>query len=456
MRSIAIALLATGVLLGCANQKQIRDPGESALLPEPDGISLEACATGFAVDSPGGGPYTIENYRDYSIGFAEFDDQGWPSGADDANGQIQTIMGKLDAMSNSSNVLVVVFVHGWHHNAHDNDCNVREFRGMVRDLSERYATPAGGPRWKVFGIYVGWRGESIPVPGLRQTTIFARKFAAERVAKGSVRELFARLKLVESHHRQGPDLVRTIVTGHSFGGLIAFHSLSQSLLEDVVFGKVDCHRQAKSVAPRSQSAPQAGGSGVPSREEAWAFPDLLVLINPAFEASRYQPLFEAARLPDGCSWEKGRKPHRPRIITVTARNDEATGTFFPMFRWIGTLLEQYNEDKYARERKANLKVIGFVDDYQTHVMELCPDGGPMRVAMKRTGTDPRTEWSPLVVASAPPEILDGHDGFLYWPKTGKKNPLLVSFIGELYTLGQEHVMGGCGAAAKAAKEGVLK
>ena len=456
MRLISIAVLSICVLLGCANQKQIRDPGESGLLPEPDGVSLEGCRTGFAENLPGGGPFTIENYRDYSIGFAEFDDQGWTSGADDSNGQIQTIMGKLDTLSKSSNVLVVVFVHGWHHNAHDNDCNVREFRGMVRDLSERYATPAKGPHWKVFGIYVGWRGESIPVPGLRQTTIFARKFAAERVAKGSVRELFARLKLLESHHRQGPDLVRTIVTGHSFGGLIAFHSLSQSLLEDVVFGKVDCQREAKSVAPLSQSAPKPSGLSVPIREQSWAFPDLLVLINPAFEASRYQPLFEAARLPEGCSWEKGRKPHRPRIITVTATNDEATGVFFPMFRWVGTLLEQYNEDKYARERKANLKVIGFVDDYQTHVMEPCPDAPGTRVVMKRINADPRTEWSPLVVASAPPEVLDGHDGFLYWPKTGKKNPMLVGFIGELYTLGQEYVMGECGVAAKGAKESVLE
>jgi hypothetical protein len=455
MRPILVIFVAACMLSGCANQTQIRDPGESGVMPDPQEASLQDCSSGSASTPQGGGPYTVENYPGYSIGFTEFDDQGWTSGKDDASGQIQTIMGKLDTLSQSSNVLVVVFVHGWHHNAHDNDCYVREFRGMVRELSERYAKPAGGPDWKVFGLYVGWRGESIPVPGARELTIFSRKFAAERVAKGSVRELFARLKLLESHHRQGNDLVRTIVTGHSFGGLIAFHSLSQSLLEDIVFGKVDCHHQAKSVTPLSQSGSKAFAA-TPAREETWAFPDLLVLINPAFEASRYQPLVEAARLPDGCSWEQGRKPHRPRIITITAKNDEATGVFFPMFRWLGTLSEQYNEAKYGQERKSNLKTIGFVDDYQTHTMELCPEGDGTRVVLKRTGTDPQTEWSPLVVASAPPEILDGHDGFLFWPKTGRKNPLLVGFIGELYTLGQGHVMGGCGSKAKPAREGDLK
>jgi hypothetical protein len=120
-------------------------------------------------------------------------------------------------------------------------------------------------------------------------------------------------------------------------------------------------------------------------------------------------------------------------------------------RAIGTALEQYNAGKEVEERLSNHNVIGFVDRYRTHRLKLCNEGaGPPRVilspdpAASNSKLDP---LSPLVVARVPPEILDGHDGFLYSPGTKKKNPFLTHFIGELYVKGQDRVTGDtCGDA----------
>jgi pimeloyl-ACP methyl ester carboxylesterase len=336
-------------------------------------------------------------------------------------------------------VTVLVFVHGWHHNAYANDCNVQQFRAMVRMVSD--AVRVAEPRRKIVGVYVGWRGESVTLPVLRYTTIATRKIAAEHVAKGSVRELFARLKLFETRHRVSREdrRVRTIVIGHSFGGLIAFHSLSQSLLEDVVFGDIACKAASPAFSEKTkvQTASESPESG------KWDFPDWTILINPAFESSRYEALHQAAMLPPNCSWGER---SRPRLITLTADNDSATGTFFPIARWVATVFEGYNELHPDRERAANLNAIGFVDRYRTHRLKKCKVGGQDTVVMAQDfvggNTDPN---SPLVVARATPDVIDGHDGFLY--SAAEKNldlsRGLFDFLLSLYLKGQATVSVEC-------------
>jgi hypothetical protein len=81
----------------------------------------------------------IEEYQDYFIGFAEFDDQGWSY----SNGsQLKIIDQRIAAdLANPDykdrDFLVLVFVHGWHHNAHDNDSNVQQFRQTMSGLTQR-------------------------------------------------------------------------------------------------------------------------------------------------------------------------------------------------------------------------------------------------------------------------------------------------------------------------------
>src|SRR5262249_59309738 len=64
----------------------------------------------------------------------------------------------------------------------------------------------------------------------------------------------------------------TTVVGHSFGGLIVFNALSQQLTSDLT-------------AVADVVCTPGGVTGV---TRAW--PDVVVLINPAFEATRFEPL----------------------------------------------------------------------------------------------------------------------------------------------------------------------
>lgn len=78
----------------------------------------------------------------------------------------------------------------------------------------------------------------IDINGINVTAVLDRRNAAERVAKGDVRELFAQLRKLQIGESQKPDAaggpmradhMRTVVIGHSFGGLIAFHGMSTSV-----------------------------------------------------------------------------------------------------------------------------------------------------------------------------------------------------------------------------------
>ncbi len=70
-------------------------------------------------------------------------------------------------------------------------------------------------------------------------TVIDRRNTAERVAKGAVRQLFANLRQQQltaqgafGDHDPTPARMRTVVVGHSFGGLIAFSALAQAELNE--------------------------------------------------------------------------------------------------------------------------------------------------------------------------------------------------------------------------------
>lgn len=435
MRAAFISLLAgalAALASGCVGLEEIRiHHAPITLASQPDEEWLGDCHPGRAdANAPAHARHSLEDYGGYLIGYAEFDDQGWNSGVAGRGGQVQALMDALDAeAARNDELLVLVFVHGWHHNAHDNDCNVRQFRTLVKEAA-RYTGHPGHAR-KVVGVYVGWRGESLDAPYMRHATIYTRKITAEHIAKGSVRELFARLKLFETRQRRIDDRrVRTVVIGHSFGGLIAFHSLAQSMLEDIVFGNIKCKAQNGLGVVKTESE---SPSSVAAK---WSFPDFTILVNPAFEASRYEALFQATLLDGDCSWDQ----RRPRMITLTADNDVATGVFFPPMRRLATIFERYGAHHSDDERSANISTVGFVDRYRTHRLRECLVDGRKTVVMQPEYAGPaRDPYSPLVAARAPKGLLDGHDGFLYSPTENRINFTLLHFLIDLYRVGLDHV-----------------
>jgi len=245
---------------------------------------------------------------------------------------------------------LVAFVHGWRHNASADDTNVEGMRDLLSQLAESEDKAAHGPqpKRKVLGIYVGWRGLSLQEPNLLAPASFwDRKAVATHVAQGSVRELFAELRLLRKSKnangadRTQPPPMRMIIVGHSFGGLVVYHAVSQYLLESAV-----------------EYDPQA------QDQQVRAFGDLVVLVNPAFEASRYEPLHAIT------ARQTYRTRQRPVFIAVTAENDFATGRAFPTGRALNTLLES---ERTYDGKQANKKTVGHIPRYRTHALRHCPN-----------------------------------------------------------------------------------
>jgi len=355
----------------------------------------------------------------YDLLVAEFDDQGWIPPGTDSN-ELTDLFARLDKISaaHCGDVSVVVFVHGWHHNAAPLDSNVADFRKLLTTFaaSERNgeltsspctARPQSTKGRHVVGIYVGWAGESINLPGIRYLTVEDRKLTAEKVAQGSVRELFARLTLKREKERgdgQNRLGMRMVSIGHSFGGLILFESLQQAMIKDGL--ELDAHGFAK-------------------REG-----DLVVLINQAFEATRYEALRQSI------ASYKFRDDQFPSLISVTSSGDIWTGKIGEVGRGLSTLLEKKESDV---EQRANITTVGHNDRYITHELHVCTPGpsetcAPTFCAAKQIkapspfrGFGGETEicelrlkarddfvshHSPYWIVQTDDEIIKGHDGWL--------------------------------------------
>jgi hypothetical protein len=209
----------------------------------------------------------------------------------------------------SQDVIVIVFVHGWKHNARTNDENLQHFQNVLADTANREkeaSVDSGGSPRPVFEIFVGWRGMSL-YDGLHTSenlTFWGRQAAGRRVAVGSVRELLGRVRqyrehrINESQGKAGNSQPLLVIVGHSFGGMIVFSALAQSLIE-------------AASAPFDRVTPR--------------FADLLLLINPAFEAGRYLPIYDLV-VERRASGKSTIQP--PIFACVTAKNDWATGLAF--------------------------------------------------------------------------------------------------------------------------------
>lgn len=325
---------------------------------------------------------TPEVSKDYRLHFVEFDDQGWlyPGSkdkgdareTDSANGQLdRAVEDVASRLKNGERVLLLVYVHGWKHGAAHDDRDVRRFREMLAEAAaldqESSQSEASRPiastaqTRTVIGIYVGWRGAGglSPSNPLINLTFWTRKNAALHVSEGAARELFARIRALRERWNAGdmdrPKL-RTMVIGHSFGGWVVFSALSPSLLE--LF--------AQPVDDDPCSDPTKG-------RDAWrrarlkSAADMVILVNPAFEATRYKPIHDLAQRAGKKLAECKLGAYQPpALLIVTSSADAATGTAFKIGRFFNTLFQHpfvSKEEEFAAKRTP-----GFVEEYVTHTL----------------------------------------------------------------------------------------
>lgn len=321
----------------------------------------------------------------YELHFVEFDDQGWlfpdPPNADPQKPtdqhpsmQIDKLMDRLNQLlSQGEDLKIILFVHGWKHNADTHDDNVKDFRLLLERAAadELYHDGSYGKPRKVIGIYVGWRGKPWLVPDpVLDLSFWSRKDAAARVAVGSVRELFARLRTLHRYYNMarfnddptGAPRIRTLMIGHSFGGLIIYAATSSPLIE-VLTARQD-------LPPEQPGEHRYSSASKEHYEEANRVADMIVLVNPAFEASRFEALYRVAqnRAPDA-GYEA------PMLVSITSDTDYATGAAFPVGRFVNTLFERpTSSDEQATAIK---QTPGHMENYLTHrLSKPAPSAGP--------------------------------------------------------------------------------
>jgi len=233
----------------------------------------------------------------------------------------------------------------------------------------------------VLGIFVGWRGMSLFSPlDILQTlgTFWTRQAAGRRVATGSVRELFGRLRHYRNHRIKQGGTPLLVLVGHSFGGMIVYSALAQSLIE---------------------AASAATDHVVPR------LADLVLLVNPAIEAARYLPI---QALVDSPAFQARTVRQLPVFVCATAENDDATKWAFPL----GNLADRFTQATIGPlERECTIRTIGHVKALETHQLSSPQGGWSFRLA-----PDPAPEQvNPFWVVQATPEVINGHSGIWQRP-----------------------------------------
>ncbi|WP_446811601.1 esterase [Methylomonas sp. 2BW1-5-20] len=351
INTLQILICITTLLSGCASNEIYRS------IYEPCSVSSNnACErNSLHLYNPG-----AEN--EYTLGFVEIDDQGQMRDRK----QMQALLDTLYEKAGKESVLLTVFVHGWHHNARPGDPNIESFKNNLAKLSEvenQRSKTLRRPARKIAGVYIGWRGESIDVPPFNYMTFWDRKSTAQDVGYLGISELLIKLEEIANvRNSMKPSIKsRLVVIGHSFGGAVVFSATSQILASRFVDSQ----------------------EGKGSTDTAKGFGDLVVLLNPAFEALRYSPFYDLAQA--RCSYFPEQVP---RLTILTSEADDATGILFPLGRVFSTVFETHhnierNDCKHPLaldEGEADRNTVGHYLPLITHTLTPLAQETNMRLA----------------------------------------------------------------------------
>lgn len=329
-------------------------------------------------------------------------------------------LGTIRYSAKQKNTIVLVFVHGWHHNADPDDANAADFaRSLAKTRAVLNDAPLGvpGPYTRsrmhltnsgdlnVIGVYVGWRGRSLPMP-LNFGTFWGRKRAAERVGLGDLKPFLLSLNEIyrdRSNARLQSDqtpFMGLVVFGHSFGAQVVFKAVAETLEKELSTEK---------------PGPLQG------------FGDLTVLVNPALEAAQYKNIH---RLASGRSYDKSQAPI---MLVISSQGDWARKWAFPTGRLLGSAINQKPDDaEWALWETA----LGEYEPHRTHQMRVNtgePIGeptfdpaeyqhAPCEVAQRDLSAEKKygnvefrplqshRPYNPFIVAYTDNNLVPGHNG----------------------------------------------
>jgi pimeloyl-ACP methyl ester carboxylesterase len=333
----------------------------------------------------------------HSVNYIEIDEQGVLRSRAAAE---ETLRYANTPGAGGKPVYLVVFIHGWHHDAAADDDNVQGFHNALASVSR------WNPDREVRGVVIGWRGKAWSWYLVRYLTFWDRKNTSEEVGRGGLLEFLLRLELaVKGPANPQRDDNRLVLVGHSFGASVAFNALAHVFLE----------RFLGAVHAPPQTTPKYRGYG-----------DLVVLINPAIEAMRFMP-FQSALMYYGADpkapLQADFKNERvPRLVVLSSDGDWATHVAFPVARFPSTLLESHDTVSPAQspdlqgtysETFMDSLTLGNYQPFHTHArLEFAP-GSAEEAARPGPQLEACTRLSGAAVRrllSAPPPGVPVEDG----------------------------------------------
>lgn len=309
--------------------------------------------------------------------------------------------------------LIIWYIHGWLHNAEPGDSHLTEFGKLIRELNEQQRNLDEKHRRRVVGVYVGWDAAVGPA-FLQRLTFWNRKRAADRISQSSVlTKIIAATK--HARKQKGKEITSrdlTIMIGHSFGARILYTATCQVLINEV-----------------QRQHPGEVGVNYGLVEEGPA--DLILLLNPALEASVFTAM-HSIRRPEW--WETINKGQRPLLLAIASENDQALGW---AFKW-GQRLEFARRDRHRQ-----YLALGHYEDYTTHRLQRMKSRGrktfwyddfeaaglrlELLPKVDPDGKDITQPGNPFLVAQTTSDIINGHGEI--WGKDLKN--WLIGFLSEL-------------------------
>lgn len=323
MNRLLCALIIALSMTACIPNAPLRTSGETSCESE------SRCGNSY-----------YENHENYEIGFVEFTERG-----NDFNPEnTKTIVEKLNNYKViGKKTAVIVYIHGWKHNASPEDGNVISFKKALASLAKTKLIN----KKRVIGIYVGWRGKTIHGLGSENLTYWDRKTVAEEVGKGGVTDLLIRLEQID----RGTTNYYLIV-GHSFGGAIALIAMHDLLNERLV-------------SAQSNVGIESFGDGV-------------ILLNPAIEATQGLLLKENShKIGLSQSLRHIRTDTPPLLYVISSDGDTANRIPFKIGQQIGTNLtwnqnvikRKFNNDYYFfDEAEMDTTTIGNFQPFHTSIL----------------------------------------------------------------------------------------
>jgi len=318
--------------------------------------------------------HPVEIHPEFTLAFIEFDDQGrlW------SRAELELLDASLTSEARreqNDGVLLIFFAHGWKHDARVCDGNAACFRAYLAQLAAGFEAAArlagaGVRPPRVVGIYAGWRGRSVTVPILRNLSFWSRKKAAERVGGGEVIELLVHLdQFARAANAGGRERATLIIIGHSFGGTMVYTALANVLKARLVEA---LHRRGR----------------VPADENVVeGFGNLVVLVNPAFEAALYAPLEDLVG-----ELRTTSRFQSPVLVVVGSETDVPTRLWFRMGRFIDTLFQRAG----PRSSRATLTTsVGNYAPFSTHRLDVGAPSAPGVKTARVSGCECRLPVSDL-------------------------------------------------------------